>query len=161
MNGNVFGTESKTFSGSPKFLARIDLGVCAIQSSTLKVVLPRKESRSADVLTWTRVIEGPDQTSEWHGLPLRIKVTIVKCKQELILIVEPLNGVADTLGKVPNIANSQFSKLKLAVLVDSRDHEPASVDEPPLSNTMPVKFANRALGEVLLRPRDVAAGGQI
>lgn len=38
--GFFSGTLSKTDSGTPKFLARIDLGVFAIQSSRLKVVLP-------------------------------------------------------------------------------------------------------------------------
>ena len=37
--GSAAGTLAKTDSLRPKFLARTDLGVCATQSSTIKVVL--------------------------------------------------------------------------------------------------------------------------
>lgn len=55
MYGLGEGVEAKMDASTPKFLARMDLGVCVIQSSTLKVVPTRSKSASSKLGDWSEL----------------------------------------------------------------------------------------------------------
>lgn len=64
-------------------------------------------------------------------LPNLVKVRIIEDKEVLILILESLNGMRDTLGEVPDVAVVECLYLVPPQLVDGRDEDGTRVDEPP------------------------------
>jgi hypothetical protein len=93
--------------------------------------------------------------------PGRLKIAIVKDEKVFVLLRQPLDDMRLALGEVPNIAFVQNFNLVAAVLVHGADGDLAVVDVAPLSDAVPVHFAEAVLGQVLLGAGDVVAGGQV
>lgn len=94
-------------------------------------------------------------------LPNLVEVRVVKNQEELVLILQPLNGVGNTLGEVPNVAKVERLDLVSAELVHDGNTDGAGVDKAPLGDTVPVKLADATFVEVLLRGRDVVTLRQV
>lgn len=66
-------------------------------------------------------------------IPDLLKVTVVKYKQILILIVQTLDIMSNTLGKVPDISRFELLSSKSTILVNSGEKEGSVVDKTPFS----------------------------
>jgi hypothetical protein len=75
-------------------------------------------------------------------LPNLIKVTLVKSKQELILLFKALNSVRSTLGKIPDIAHTKLVNLELTILVYCRDQDFSGVNVAPFGLEAPVRWGS-------------------
>lgn len=93
--------------------------------------------------------------------PRRVRVGAVKDQQELVLLAHPLDGVRHAPREVPDVAEPQRLGLVAAVLVDCRHQHAAVVHEPPLRRAVPVRLADGALREVLLRGGHVVARREV
>ena len=94
MYGSFVGTVSNIDSLTPKFKARMDLGVCVIQSSTLNVVLWRFSRFS---IGWHERLypvasKFPTSMSTSGPGPQMGDQTIIKRQKILILVIEALRN---------------------------------------------------------------------
>lgn len=121
MYGLGVGMLSKTDSGTPKFLAKISLGVWASQSSILNVVLQSSQ--------WKCV----SHTCTWICVPNFVEIALIKDEEELVPIFKTLYGMGDTLGEVPDVTIVQLFSLIFPVFVDCRDKDAAFVYKSPFS----------------------------
>lgn len=62
-----------------------------------------------------------------------VKVAIVENEKVLVLILQALNRVSDTLGEVPDIADFESINFILAIFIDGRYNDRAGIDEAPFS----------------------------
>jgi hypothetical protein len=65
--------------------------------------------------------------------PCLVEVTVIEDKKELIVLVKSMHSMCDSLGKVPDITQTQLDVLIDAVLINSIYQNAASVDEAPFS----------------------------
>lgn len=153
MYGSGVGTVSKMVSLTPKFLAKIDLGVWMIQSSTAKVVLwpsaivishcaavMEKLPYSIKVPWWYVRIK---RNNRFMGNYHRQTPTGIRSHQKALHISvshlsrscdrrHTLDGVSRSLWKVPNVAHLQHIHLIFTSLVDSRYKNRSSIHIAPL-----------------------------
>jgi hypothetical protein len=95
MYGLGEGKEANVDSGRPKDLARTDFGVRASQSARLNVVL----YQNLLVLCMTLGLgEGK--------VPSSVKICVVKCEKILVLVINTLNGMRLTRGKIPDVSEA-------------------------------------------------------
>jgi hypothetical protein len=124
----MYGSEvlmvSKTDSLTPKFWARMALGVCATQSSTMKVVPTASKSPGACETLRLRGMGGEVE---------RESLTVVENDEGFVLIIETLDRVCRSLGEVPDIAHIEGIDLVVTVLVNGGDHHAAGIDVGPFS----------------------------
>lgn len=66
-------------------------------------------------------------------IPDLLKVTIVKYKQILILIVQTLDIMSNTLGEVPNVSRFELLSGESAILINSSEKQGSVVDKTPFS----------------------------
>jgi len=64
-------------------------------------------------------------------LPNFVKVCLVKDEEELVLIIEPLNGVGCSFGEIPDVAIIELLYLIPSKLVHSRDEDGAGIHKSP------------------------------
>ena len=69
----------------------------------------------------------------WVGIPNLFKVTVVKYKQILILIVQTLDIMSNALGEVPDISRFELLSCESPILVNSSEKEGSVVDKTPFS----------------------------
>ena len=63
--------------------------------------------------------------------PSLVEISIIKRQEELVLVVESLYSVGDTLGEVPNVSKVEFLYLVASKLIDGRDEDRSCIDETP------------------------------
>ena len=102
-----------------------------------------------------------DPIIDVEGGACSLEIALVEDKQVLVLIRKALDHMRLALREVPNVTFVEDLILVTTEFVDSADAHLTLVDVTPLSNTVPVQFANAAFGQVLLSTGDVVAGGQV
>lgn len=71
-------------------------------------------------------------TERSRNIPDLVKVTLVKDQEELVLVLETLDGVGEALGEVPDVTVLEGVDLVGAVLVDGGELDASLVDDSPL-----------------------------
>ena len=66
----------------------------------------------------------------------RVKFAIIKGQQVLVLVIKALNGVRLALGEIPDVPYIEDVDFILAILIDCRDQDLASVNVTPLGLQM-------------------------
>lgn len=64
-------------------------------------------------------------------LPDLLKVTVIKGQEVLVLLIQSLNVVRNTLGEVPDVTGIKLLGREAAVLVDSAEKKRSIVDKTP------------------------------
>jgi hypothetical protein len=100
----------------------MDLGVFAIQSSMLNVVLLTRQLRR----------QRESHTCKGNHAPDFVEIAIVKGQKVLVFVIEAVDGVCLAFGEIPNVAVAQLVHLVLAVLVHRRHEDATCIDEAPL-----------------------------
>jgi hypothetical protein len=89
------------------------------------------------------------------SLPDFVKIGVIKDQEKLVLVAQALHSMCHALGEIPNVTIVERLNLVSSELVDSRNQDGSRVHEAPLGHTMPMQLTNAALGQMLLRSRDV------
>ena len=85
--------------------------------------------------------------AEQHGFVFR-KVAVVEHQQKLAAIwIQPLNGMRNARGKVPEIAFRHVADKAFAVGIESRNARVAVEHKGPLRSGVPVQLADAACGQ--------------
>lgn len=70
-------------------------------------------------------------TNTKQNLPDLFKVTIVKDKEILVLLIQTLNVVRNTLREVPDVSRVELLGGEASILIHSSEEERSVVDETP------------------------------
>lgn len=81
--------------------------------------------------------------------PDLLEIAIIKGKQVLVLVIETLNVVGNTLGEVPDVTGLQHLSREASILINTSEKERSIVNKSPLSLfTIVSKSTNKSLGKV-------------
>jgi hypothetical protein len=67
-----------------------------------------------------------------------IEIPIIESEKILVLVIQTLNGMRLTFGKVPDIAEAKFGDLVAAFFIDGGDEDTAEEDLTPFCHTVPM-----------------------
>lgn len=109
---------------------------------------------------WSADVHGEGVGSVVHS-PDFLKVTVVESEEVLVLIVQSLDVVGNTLGEIPDVTGLELLGGKATVLVNAAEKKRAVVDETPFRHSVPVQLANSTFLQMLLGPGNIVALGQI